>query len=234
MAQSDSDTEDTSFNLNTIVKVEAPNEEDDDLYGEGQSNLDDYKTEYFDTFKSDDKNEYIDAFKSGNLSDDSSGGPYSSFLTGTDYQNGSGIGRELGLTSTQMARLSSGRDCDILKNSTFRGFTNNLESDSDMSGMDGLSGDALSLPDMDSSAYPSSYTSLPSTYMDPQGNMKIQLQNLDTPKKVSEFSHFLFFFLLEELYVFCVNTSLTDHPRLYVYFGYRIYLATRQGFPSLE
>ena len=203
MAQSDSDTEDTSFNLNTIVKVEAPNEEDDDLYGEGQSNLDDYKTEYFDTFKSDDKNEYIDAFKSGNLSDDSSGGPYSSFLTGTDYQNGSGIGRELGLTSTQMARLSAGRDCDILKNSSFRGFTNNLESDSDMSGMDGLSGDALSLPDMDSSAYPSSYTSLPSTYMDPQGNMKIQLQNLDTPKKVSEFSHFLSFFVRRIICVLC-------------------------------
>ena len=129
-SQSDSDTEDNDLDLNTIIKVEVNDGYENDLYGESQNQIEDFKSDYFDPdrtedkngyfdpFKSDCKNEFIDClksdrnelmdtFKGGNLSDDSTIGLFNSLFNGNDYQNNSGSRKDPVLSQIQKARKST-------------------------------------------------------------------------------------------------------------------------------
>ena len=186
VSQSDSDTEDTNFTMDTIVKVEA-DDQDDDIYAETNTHFDEYKHDYFDTYKSMDKNDYFDGntLKSGNLSDDSSGGPCTSFLM-NEYRNIVGAGKDLlsGCPKSDYL-LNRGRDTDSsLKNGPFSGFSNSLESDSDISVIDGLPGDNVSLPDMENFSYSPSMT-VSNSYTSLEGDGKLKKAGPGLSKKVS-------------------------------------------------
>ena len=185
VSQSDSESEDNSFSMDTVVKVEVTDNQEDDIYAENNNQMDEDKNDYFDIYKSGDKNEYFDTLKSGNLSDDSSGGLCTNFLTVNEYQNGSCAGKDLVL-STFHKTANKYKDNDIIRNGPFSGLTNNLESDSDISALDGLPGDAASLSDLDSFSYSPSFTALANAYtgLDPDGKMKIQSQSPGSGKKV--------------------------------------------------
>lgn len=133
-SQSDSDTEDNDLDIDRIVKVEVDDDYDNDLYGEGQDQLEDFKSDYFypfrgeeknglfDPFKNDDKNELMvclkndkselinDALKSGNLSDDSTAGLFNGLLHGSDLDSR----KDPVLSQTQRPRKSSISDKDHL------------------------------------------------------------------------------------------------------------------------
>ena len=132
--------------------------------------------------KNSDKGHLSGHHKSGNLSDDSSVGYYGSFIDTNGFQNHSDSGKDAEQSPVRKAfRKFSG----TYRNGSLSGY-NNMESDSDHSGLDGLPTDVASLPDTDISSHPdvSSCAPLSNMYTDPEVKMKMRKGALDLSRKV--------------------------------------------------